>query len=459
MRTRHRIPTIFNLSMVDVLCCALGCVILLWLVNFREAKRKAAAAGETSTLLADARGKLDAALLESDETRLKLRAVEQQLRAAVSDRDAVGARALALAKERDQLAKDRERLTEDLAAAKARGAALDKDATALKGMLAAAEDRLQKKTADYLGLLKERDAAAKALEAQQKMTRDKDAQFQAAARAADDLAALLRDSDKKTRGLADELPKLRDEVKAYRDKLAAAETRAVVAQKDLAAQQSLTTQAVQARLTAENRFAGITLTGRRVVFLVDMSGSMDYVDEKTVAPDKWKGVRESLVKIMRSLPELEKFQVVLFSDKASYLLGNDDRWLIYDPKTSPDRAMQALAAIKPTGNTNMFAAFETAFRFRGDGLDTIYLLSDGLPNIGAGLTAEQARKLNEFQRTELLSQHVRKTLKTTWNPLDRNRQQVRINAVGFFYESPDVGAFLWALARENDGSFVGMSKP
>ena len=25
--------------------------------------------------------------------------------------------------------------------------------------------------------------------------------------------------------------------------------------------------------------------------------------------------------------------------------------------------------------------------------------------------------------------------------------------------NPDVGAFLWALSRENDGSFVGMSKP
>src|SRR5438132_1994929 len=37
MRVRHRIPSIFNLSMVDVLCCALGCVILLWLINLREA--------------------------------------------------------------------------------------------------------------------------------------------------------------------------------------------------------------------------------------------------------------------------------------------------------------------------------------------------------------------------------------------------------------------------------------
>ncbi len=38
MRVRHRIPSIFSLAMVDVFCCALGCVILLWLINLREAK-------------------------------------------------------------------------------------------------------------------------------------------------------------------------------------------------------------------------------------------------------------------------------------------------------------------------------------------------------------------------------------------------------------------------------------
>ena len=40
MRVRHRIPSIFNLSMVDVLCCALGCVILLWLLNLRQGERR-----------------------------------------------------------------------------------------------------------------------------------------------------------------------------------------------------------------------------------------------------------------------------------------------------------------------------------------------------------------------------------------------------------------------------------
>ena len=67
--------------------------------------------------------------------------------------------------------------------------------------------------------------------------------------------------------------------------------------------------------------------------------------------------------------------------------------------------------------------------------------------------------MSETQRGEVLSKAVRDALKTRWNASQVGKPKVRINAVGFFYESPDVGAFLWALARENDGSFVGMSKP
>ena len=48
MRVHHRIPSIFTLSMVDVLCCALGCVILLWLLNLREAKEHEDTAGENA---------------------------------------------------------------------------------------------------------------------------------------------------------------------------------------------------------------------------------------------------------------------------------------------------------------------------------------------------------------------------------------------------------------------------
>src|SRR6478609_5063646 len=46
MLQRHKIPTIFNIYMLDVICCALGCVILLWQVAHQEAEQQTADAKE-----------------------------------------------------------------------------------------------------------------------------------------------------------------------------------------------------------------------------------------------------------------------------------------------------------------------------------------------------------------------------------------------------------------------------
>jgi hypothetical protein len=473
MATRHRIPTIFNLSMVDVLCCALGCVILLWLINLRDAKQRAEASGKISEVLARAQAQV--ADLE-DEAR------------ASSDR--------------------LQRVTGERDDAARRLAELDKGIRALRIQQADTADRLAKKTKEQADLSKELTASRQRVETLDMLVREKDALAKSTARSAEDLAERLRDTDarlRQARSQADLVPGLREEVRTYRDKLAAAETMVAALNKEMAERKLdlagagknlqdlgdanrrlerevaamrkqlgdadrdlaslreekrlLADQTVRARAAADNRFAGIALTGRRVVFLVDMSGSMELVDENTPSPDKWVGVRQTLAKVMRSLPDLEKFQVVLFATKASYLLGKEGQWLDYDPVTSPGKVAEALTLIKPRGNTDMYAAFEAAFRFRAAGLDTIYLFSDGLPNVGAGLSPEAARNLKETDRAEILSKHVRRTLKVDWNRNVPGRPRVRINAIGFFYESPDVGAFLWALARENDGSFVGMSKP
>jgi hypothetical protein len=43
---------------------------------------------------------------------------------------------------------------------------------------------------------------------------------------------------------------------------------------------------------------------------------------------------------------------------------------------------------------------------------------------------------------------------------DRSENPPVANALSYrAFKSPDLGSFLWALSRENDGSFVGMSKP
>jgi hypothetical protein len=331
--------------------------------------------------------------------------------------------------------------------------------------------------------------------------KSKDLQLTAASRTADTLAAGLRDAESRARELkaqADLVPGLQGDVKKLREHLFLAEGRIVALEKDLAAARDelskaedgkgglardLTAQsrelaaaraqveqlqgetrrlseaAARIRQAADNRFAGIALSGRRVVFVVDMSGSMDLLDDRTLAPGKWQGVRETLAQVFRSLPDVEKYQVIVFSERANYLLGNPDRWFDFDPNTSVNVVTEALAATKPNGNTNIYAALELAFRFRAQGLDTIYFLSDGLPNVGEGLGVNANRPLREAERTELLSRHVRRTLLTDWNRPLPNQPRVRIHTIGFFYESPDVGAFLWALSRENDGSFVGMSQP
>jgi hypothetical protein len=446
MRVRHRIPSIFNLSMVDLLCCALGCVILLWLLNLRNAKNHEEEAAkqqdDLSRLLDSARG-------EREEAYGQLAVLASQLAEMEDTRDAL----------KRQLAAAR-RMTDDLdakyRAAVGRGSDLEDkvragmrlDATR-RAALAELENKLKAAgvtEADLLEKLKAGNTRLLTLDADMARARRR-----------------LLDEEARIRTLEKDLSARGDDLGTLKGRLAVAE-----AEKDALearvgdlrnGMRVARAEALRLKTAAENRFAGITLTGKRVMFLVDMSGSMDSVDEKTPAPTKWPEVRNTVARLMRSLPELEKFQVIVFAEKASFLMGQDGEWIDYEARTSPDSVVEALAKIKPDGGTNMSAAMEAAFRLRATGLDTVYLLSDGLPNEGDGLPSNPGRVLSEAEKTDILSKYIRNKLKTTWNAPRPGEKQVRINAIGFFYESPEVGAFLWALSRENDGSFVGMSKP
>jgi hypothetical protein len=434
MRIRHRIPSIFNLSMVDVLCCALGCVMLLWLVNLKDARQRAVQASETDQALIAARSAQDRLLADLESAK----DLSARLRADL-----------------EETAK--------------------REATARASLqAAAAENDLSRKRIDTM--TREGNASRAELARLTQSRIDLEKRLQASMTRADELSARVRT----LAATADLVPELRDQVKSYRTKLTDAETRSrtlakeIEQQKQMVSDEARNVESLRGATTrlekelasanrrataAENRFAGIELTGKRVVFLVDMSGSMEFVDPDTASPLKWQGVCETVAKIMASLPDLEKFQIILFAERTSFLLGEDGRWINFDAKTSVDRATKALAKTKPEGGTNMYIALEAAFRLRASGLDTIYLLSDGLPNVGEPLTDAQMATLKETEKSEILGKHIRKKLKEVWNRPINGSARVRINAVGFFYESPDVGAFLWALSRENDGSFVGMSKP
>jgi len=278
----------------------------------------------------------------------------------------------------------------------------------------------------------------------------------AAAKTAADEIANAKAGATKT---GDELTTARARIEDLQKKLDAANVTIIDLQGD---KQKLADKFDRIQKDTENLFAGIAMTGKRVVFIVDMSGSMVKRDLQTADESKWPVVVETVCKVMRSIPTLEQYQVIVFSSSARWLFLTGE-WRAFRGEKSVEEVKDALLRVKPQDDTNMYAAFEKAFDLRGpNGLDTIYLFSDGLPTSGSGLSVAQERAnppLKEIEKGEILGKHVRDTLARAWNRYEFGKPHVKINAIGFYFESPDVGAFLWALARDNDGSFVGMSRP
>lgn len=460
MRIRHKVPAIFSLSMVDMLCCALGCVILVWLLNAKQAEDDAAdSRDEISALTLQARTEreesgrlLSDAKSEHDRATARVRSLTGERDRAMAE---IGDLKNRLSGAQDSVAGLRKDLGDERGKAKDlagklrqstdRVASLEGDVSAERSML----DKEREKAAGLAKQLGEREQTIKGARADLTKREASLKSLQADLAAAKEKAeAALAARDKELAAAKEKLAAMSKVVSDRQAALAAADLKLAKAAKE---KEILTT-------AAESRFAGIELTGERVVFLVDTSGSMEMLDDTTAAPNKWIEVRQTLARVMRSLPKLEKYQLITFGPKHDFPLGGAGKWLDMDAKTSPDQVVKALAEIKPRGGTNMYIALDEAFRYRKDGLDTIYLLSDGLPNQGEGLTPAQQATLKGIDRGAALGKHIRTTLNTTWNkPLDGKR--VKIHTVGFFFESPDLGSFLWALARENDGSFVGMSKP
>src|SRR5262245_21559458 len=455
---RNQPPSLVSMWMLDVFCCALGCVTLLWLLKTREAGEISDEATQAAALVDDLRGKLEESEKVSD-TRL---ANAEKL---ATDVDALNKRLALMRQERDENArhlalieKELDKTKKDLVVARTRVDELDKLMAGLNSKLTASDEELVKKRGELELLNKQLELAKKVVSELDVLVRNKE-------QARSDLESKLKSSDKKldevTRTVGDQtkmqarIDQLEKDLKAERTRLDEANVTIVDLQGTKA---KLADKVDKLQVESENKFAGIAMTGKNVVFLVDMSGSMVLVDENTPAPDKWGTVRDTVCKVMRTIPNLEKFQVIMFSGKVRYLLEAGD-WIPYEKEKSIDRVHKAITAVKPAEDTNLYAGLEEAFKYRDKGLDTIYFFSDGLPTSGPGLNAAQERTLGESERSTVLSRHIRRTLASTWNRAETGRPKVRINSIGFFYESPDVGAFLWALSRENDGSFVGMSRP
>ncbi len=466
MKIQHRTPTVFSIYMVDVMCCALGCVILLWQVNRQnyeteqqeserqriEAQnqtRKLLDANVTITSLDDVSKSLLGKLKLSEDGRVK---VEIEL----SKKDAaLGQLTVVSQKDRQELEalrKTHEDALAVLANLKVDVKRLSETQTKLEAEKSATELSLDAKIKAHNDLLKKIAATEGEVVILKKSVDDKRTELTDAEKVFRDkltkkeqelIIAQLANKD-----LVDAIKKANLELQITETKLTDLE----LARKTISVlnvEKSLLLSRVQ---QAENRFAGVALTGKNVVFLIDLSGSMGMIYDGVFDPDKWPLVCDTVAHLMESIP-LNNFQIILFNEKIAYPLARKGQFLKYEGKQQATEVAKILKSIRPADGTNMYDAFEEAFSFRDQNLDTIYVISDGLPNSSKNLPLS----LTGQARTNFLTKEIRDRFKTTWNR--PGLPKVRINTIGFFFESPELGAFLWALSRENDGGFVGMSKP
>ena len=211
----------------------------------------------------------------------------------------------------------------------------------------------------------------------------------------------------------------------------------------------------------KNTFAGIPTTSTRVLFVIDVSASMD---DLVVDRSKFKGygsfrkldiVKAELAKTVKSLGPNTWFNIIAFASKVKKW----KKFLVPGTVSYKASALSFIKSLEPlgtgrgynsaadgSGKTNTFAALMAAFdldpakgvvltgnsKKKALKLDTIYFLTDGRPSIGKYVDIEdilrEVHKINETRRIV-----------------------IHCISIGDFE-----GSFLKRLAQENGGVFVDL---
>lgn len=238
-------------------------------------------------------------------------------------------------------------------------------------------------------------------------------------------------------------------------------------------------------------FFGRKVHSDRALFIIDVSGSMEKVDpgqapddyaDEDAAEEREKGpsgktvvrgaqksaqkkasdepsfgepgartrierVKRQLYRMVRRYPAGRHFAILAYSTEVTPIVAVEKgavlQPVLMDPRTRAD-ALKKIVELEAEGLTRTDEAFETAFRF--EGIDTIYLLSDGYPQRDvdyAQWPKDKQKKVTADLVEEILDLVTRK------NRIAGRRWHV--HTLGF----PQAGlaSFLGKLARDNHGEF------
>lgn len=176
-------------------------------------------------------------------------------------------------------------------------------------------------------------------------------------------------------------------------------------------------------------FFGLKIHTRRVVFVLDISGSMDIEFAKL-----------NLRNAYRDLEADAHFGIILYN-------ANVDAWKDHLVRATPEAKAEAdefLSGVTNFGATNIYGALRRAFEVSESSIvqaDTVYFLTDGLPNAGDvtdpdGILAA-VRRWNGKERVVIHAIHVLGPM-SSYDP-----QQIEVARY-----------FMKRLAQQNSGVYV-----
>ena len=170
-------------------------------------------------------------------------------------------------------------------------------------------------------------------------------------------------------------------------------------------------------------YYGIPLVSERVVFVVDVSGSMSARIGTGGSRSRLDEAKRQLRRVVEATPKHFRFNIVSFHTTVTALL---DQMTPAADKVRAE-ALGTIEALSPTGGTNVHDALERAFAEQD--VDTIYLLTDGSPSAGP------------IQDPEQLADAVQR-----WNRV----RQIRIHCVSIGADS----SMLKRIAADSGGDYV-----
>ncbi|HYE97731.1 MAG TPA: HEAT repeat domain-containing protein, partial [Planctomycetota bacterium] len=145
-------------------------------------------------------------------------------------------------------------------------------------------------------------------------------------------------------------------------------------------------------------YHGIPVLSTRIVFLLDISGSMA---EAGGGESRLERAKKELSRTLSGLSKDAQVNLVFFDDRIEPWHNRQLRPLKSDLK----EALAIVARAEPRGSTNIFDALELAFQHRE--VDTIFLLSDGEPSHGRIVEpTDILREVRRANRTRQIAVHT-----------------------------------------------------